>query len=601
MTESAGRWSTMRWRGSSAARRIVVAGAAAAVAAGAWACDRASSPVVRTAPAHSAVPSGPAASASVTATAVVEGPLPKLDFAMAKPQRSRQPLPARFHAALPLSWEQREARPETFPPEAYVSARLCAGDEHMQQRLLASWRAAAKKNLPLAGYSVGEPGCESFCRWSIGVAKADQEPTAVRQLAVSTLAGCREPRTDIAAVMSLAVAPADAIESWLLRLSFEGLEVGYLPSMRRVLEAGKTKQRAAYGQRLAAVAVGHAVDPKVAELLLDYHAALTDPVLKNAVAFGMRWQTDPRARKVFLAACRTTKDSEPLCPKPGAVVDDSLDAKVREPDFDARRFVRKHSARNKEVRQALERCIAQAPWAGEQTEAFRAAWCVEKLARFDWKAARHAAGGASAEAQEKLREVAVSLSRFDSSQAMVAELQRLGFPLDKPPADSPPAISVIEALVQGGRAHHFDTETGTFPNYHDELLARLAFLSEKALAGAVFEEIPPKQIDSSEPYELRAYLDGTQYSLSAENHGDWYDVEAVLGLLNALLVDRKSAWRYAVVGTGGQDIYVVAAPEKALARVARDGLLVLSEGAEAVEAGKAFERKALEMLRKQRP
>ena len=83
----------------------------------------------------------------------------------------------------------------------------------------------------------------------------------------------------------------------------------------------------------------------------------------------------------------------------------------------------------------------------------------------------------------------------------------------------------------------FDVETGSFPNEHDALLRELGAAAAGDLAGVVFEEIAPKEGASDGRYRLQAYADGRRWSVDAQDYGDWYDVDAVLRLANALLRD----------------------------------------------------------------
>ena len=95
---------------------------------------------------------------------------------------------------------------------------------------------------------------------------------------------------------------------------------------------------------------------------------------------------------------------------------------------------------------------------------------------------------------------------------------------------------------------------------------------------------------------MSAYLDGQKVSVAAENMGHWYDVGAVLGLLNSLLKDRKSEQRLVTLPTGDQTSVGLAGSEAGIRQAAQEGLIRI-EGAEAgVEAGKAFEDRVLKKL-----
>jgi len=98
---------------------------------------------------------------------------------------------------------------------------------------------------------------------------------------------------------------------------------------------------------------------------------------------------------------------------------------------------------------------------------------------------------------------------------------------------------------------------------------------------------------------LRAYAGGNRYSARAQNLGDWYDVEAVVGLLNILLHDKKSQMRFAVLPTGDQSSAILAGPKDGLAKAASQGLIELGEAGAAAGVGKAFEEKVLDRLREE--
>ena len=183
-------------------------------------------------------------------------------------------------------------------------------------------------------------------------------------------------------------------------------------------------------------------------------------------------------------------------------------------------------------------------------------------------------------------------------RARIDQLQALGFvrvgeidPTRVEGAD-------VEAVLQSaGYAHWFDVETGQFPNSHDSLLRELAALVRPSLDGVAFEETAPE--DDEGPYQLLAYADGMIYRTRAQNLGDWYDVDAVLRLLDALLQARKSQDRYLALDTGDQTLIVVGGPRAAIDAALKQKLLTPGDPAEAEHAGKAFEAEVLDKLRTQ--
>lgn len=181
-------------------------------------------------------------------------------------------------------------------------------------------------------------------------------------------------------------------------------------------------------------------------------------------------------------------------------------------------------------------------------------------------------------------------------RARIEQLQNQGFArvgdIDPSKLESEDAVAVLQAA---GYAHWFDVETGEFPNQHDGLLRELAELVRPTLDGVVFEEVAPS--DDEGPYQLFAYADGMRYRTQAENHGDWYDVDAVLRLLDALLQARKSSDRYLALDTGDQTLVVVGGPRRAIDAALAQKLLIPGDPAEAERAGKAFEAQVLDQLR----
>src|SRR6185503_13990256 len=143
----------------------------------------------------------------------------------------------------------------------------------------------------------------------------------------------------------------------------------------------------------------------------------------------------------------------------------------------------------------------------------------------------------------------------------------------------------------GGAARSFDVETGTWPSEHDSLARQLALLVEPALDGVLFEEVAPNDESSDRPYEIIAHADGQHVTVLAADLGDWWDVDAVVGLLNTLLRDRESDERLVVLDSGGdQSVTVVGGSEPALREAIAQRLIAPGSGMAAYQGGTAFER-----------
>ncbi len=188
-----------------------------------------------------------------------------------------------------------------------------------------------------------------------------------------------------------------------------------------------------------------------------------------------------------------------------------------------------------------------------------------------------------------------------ASTTLAAELHALGFTrID--PAHPPEGSDAASMLTETGHAYWFDVETGTFPNQHDSLLRSLADLIQPTLAGVVFEEVAPEYdedanvSDADGVYLLRAYVDGQLLETQAEDLGDWYDVDAVLRLLDAVLLERKAAERFLLLETTDQTAVIVAADGAVLEAAIRARLLTPGDPDAAEALGKGFEQRVLRSL-----
>lgn len=191
-----------------------------------------------------------------------------------------------------------------------------------------------------------------------------------------------------------------------------------------------------------------------------------------------------------------------------------------------------------------------------------------------------------------------------TGESLSTRLDALGFPARPgaapPPDRDTPADSAAALLRRRGYLHRFDVETGTFPNEHQVLLETLAQLVSPDLDGVLFEEEPPKtgpdgeKLDPDGGYTLVAYASGKRYRVPAQDKGDWYDLEAVLGLLNTLARAETVEARFVALRTEGQTAEVLGAPPSAIEAAVREGLVEIADTREPERAGKSFERRVLE-------
>jgi len=186
-------------------------------------------------------------------------------------------------------------------------------------------------------------------------------------------------------------------------------------------------------------------------------------------------------------------------------------------------------------------------------------------------------------------------AELEATKSLIAKLSAAGFckvsALD--PANAGGA-DTRGLLMMAGHAWWFDVETGMFPNYHDSLMRHLAALVSPALDGAVFEETAPNIDSQSAPYRLTMYVAGRRLRAEARNLGDWYDVEAVLNLMNAAMKEIGSDIRFVPLATGDQTLIIVGAPKPVLDRAIAAGLIKPGDANESERAGKEFEAEVLE-------
>lgn len=197
-----------------------------------------------------------------------------------------------------------------------------------------------------------------------------------------------------------------------------------------------------------------------------------------------------------------------------------------------------------------------------------------------------------------------SLARFATDAEADAYLEQLGLVAgDSAPADAGdgqgrPALSIQDKLLRRGRVLAFDVETGFWPNHHDGLLTELAELAGPPLSAARFtEDAPPPDNPDDLPYRLTATLDGRTRTVQAKDYGDWFDVDAVLRLLDQLAADAGAAQRFVPLPTNDQTALVLVVPADALATALADGLVAIGAHDGALSTGKAAEAEFLARLR----
>jgi hypothetical protein len=238
---------------------------------------------------------------------------------------------------------------------------------------------------------------------------------------------------------------------------------------------------------------------------------------------------------------------------------------------------------------SLSAAAAQACLAGAKPEAP----CLQALATWDRPAANAAAKGL-VDKPGPLGVLARSLVAYADRTALEAAMAGSGC---ERPSSTGDALTLLDLLEGTPCIHGFDPETGRSPNRHDELLRTLADLGGRELRAPVevlFEESPPP--NDVAPYALRAWADGRRYTAQAQNLGDWYDVDAVLGLLNEVARRLGKAQRWVMVSADGNYAEVVSANGPWLQDVIRRGLLPVESGSERIAEAMGHEQVVLERL-----
>lgn len=527
-------------------------------------------------------------------------------FVYADVERAPAPMPARFAAPLPPNMAALQGDWSAAPPRSLVEARLCAGDPGMWQKLGQAVDAALAGGDPLDEVVEGYGALLTYCydpgSCALAAGWVDGQPaeSARAILGWQRLARCTGP-AEVERFRGEGLPDEAVIEFWFERAWEAPPE--YVPALAASL------QRVAQGSdawlaRRAAVAHGKLDDPRVAADLLAAHAAATDPAVKDQLVAGMSEQTDPAVKAIFQAHCARTDVREAMCPRD-----------------DPREWQRAAPKDRPATEVLADEALRRRATSGQD---YRAAWeilgALRTLATQDWAKAREAAGPlmAAPALEPSLRELVDLLQRFESREAIVERLVALGL-LEAAPA-SEDWVVPSDLLTLAGRVHGFDCETGMYPNEHDALLTELAAMAGPPLAEVAFLEVAPP-LDGEEAmggvaidvvigedgrvydnpsahgsYVLHAFTGQERLTTHAEDLGDWYDLAAVLGLLNTTARTLGQDVRFVTLPTGDQTALVLAAPPAVIAEAEASGLLRLERASAAAEDGKAFEAEAIQRM-----
>jgi hypothetical protein len=164
---------------------------------------------------------------------------------------------------------------------------------------------------------------------------------------------------------------------------------------------------------------------------------------------------------------------------------------------------------------------------------------------------------------------------------------------EEPPVDVTDPGALKSALDAAGVLTGFDAETGQTPCDHDGLIRQFA----KCSRGRFNPECPRQtwlqqgEDDYNAHYLVQFLYHGRLIRFGAENHGDWYDVEAVHQALNFALETANQRERFIALKSDGQIAeFVFADPAVFLPIAERYGLPLSDDPTEAMRLGKAYEQ-----------
>ncbi len=561
---------------------------------------------------------GPADVAPAPAETRIEVPRPSLVdgvFPMIDPAVKEGSIPDRFWRELPGSVAAYEAKWPDYPA-AHVRRGLCAGSPEIVARFKRAVGAAvAAGDDPealRATYGKLLDRCErpEQCAWAREAVEAGSGAAAVAWMA---LAGC--PGDAVQALFERGGAPAGAlIDYWAGRSWSAEYRPGWNPPLAAALvEVARAGD--VWNTRAAAVLLSE-VGEAAAEPLLAIHDQLPAAEARDQIASSFSELEHPRARKLFAKYCQRVGDTDAVCRSDWSPLEGWIPPESGSEDED-----------EAESFDCLDDDLEASLAAGDADAVYDTSQCLAELAGTDRAAAVAQArtvlswhdGGTEG---TELTALVTWLDAFPEAGQLEQALRDLGLlPRGPLPGARRQGVSGLHpgaVLAGSGPVHCFDLETGRFPNHHDRLLYDLVELAGPPIAAALFEEeapafehpdggwvvagrtldAPPPGITEGMPYRLRAYYRGRVYETDAQDFGDWYDLDRVLGLVNAMAADHGAADRLVTLPTGDQTACVLAAPRQAILAGIQAGLLQVGAGG-AAERGRERERRELEQMLEQ--
>ncbi|MFH1468065.1 MAG: hypothetical protein ABIO70_27005 [Pseudomonadota bacterium] len=529
---------------------------------------------------------------------VAEPPAASGPFLYATATRTAEPTPARFAGPLPASLTALGGDWHDAPPRVLVRAQLCQGQAATWDKLGTAVDAAAADGDPVAEVAKGYGELLRYCDAPASCALArrwvQEQPAGTARAGVAWIRLAECP--DAIDLFRTEVAPDTALAAFWFERAW-GSAPEYVPAL------GAALGRIAAGDdswlvRQAAVAHGKLDDGRVARDLLAAHAAAREDRVRGQVIAGMSEQSDPRVKAIFAAYCAQPDTRETLCPgKASVVIGAEPPREPADPEAPLRDPAVVHSALQDGDRQATVALLTG----------------LRTLADRDWTAAHALAATLTPgpRTDPTLADTVAALARF-GARAEVEAATRAIAPL-REATEAASWLTPADLLAERGPCHWFDVETGMFPNEHDGLLAELAALAGPPLADVVFTELPPPLVEAGEPlgvavdviidgsgrllrpaapggaYRLLAWTGTERFEVPARDLGDWYDLAAVLGMLNTLARALGQDSRFVTLPTGDQTAIVLTAPGPAIEAAVAEGLIRLEDAGAGEADGKAFE------------
>lgn len=469
------------------------------------------------------------------------------------------PPPARFSVPIPpfngglWSWD------ETTPPAGHIRAGLCTGQGELRRQFGAAIESGEADDEELKGqfgYLFWDCTVQSFCEWLPEMAATSPVQA---EFAWSHAFNC--PVTIVDAWFSTGDVPHDAVSTYYNLVSpKDDVARPWVDSaLRQAHAAGDVNSVTKSGGF-----VGRTNKSEVAALLLELHSASADQGMADSLARSMRSQSDPNATKVFREFCDARGE-----------VWDGCDGDVPDPLDPFTALVSGLEAADP------ERCLRDLTFSenGDVMVEMRAAQCLARWVDVDRAAAAQWATTAPMPVipGTGYGPMVDTLVRWP----VEGDLEKALIGLQMLPGHGPPRwlnnrdvtpVTPVEVLEAGGAAMSFDVETGEVPTGHDRLLRELVGLVESPLSSAVFEETMPAEMNH--PYVLDAWVGGKHYQVRALDLGDWYDLDLMVGWLNAMARDQGISSRFAVVSYADQWVTVVGGPEEALLQAHQDEIVV---------------------------